>query len=75
MSEVTIHIPDDLANRMIAAGCDLSRKALQALTLEEYRNGRLTDPEFLRFLGFETRYETLGLQALRPAGKALHVAF
>lgn len=51
----TVQIPDDLARRLGEAGGDLSRRALEALALEEYKNGHLTKPELKRFLGFETR--------------------
>jgi Uncharacterised protein family (UPF0175) len=53
---VTIKIPDDVARRLAAAGGDLSRRALEALALEEYRRGTLTKPELRRLLGFATRY-------------------
>jgi hypothetical protein len=49
--DVTIHIPDDLASRL---GGNLSRRALEALALEEFRQGRLTRPELRRLLGFAT---------------------
>ena len=52
--DVTIHIPDDLAARL-AAGGDLSRRALEALAVEEFRSGRLTQPELRRLLGLSTR--------------------
>jgi hypothetical protein len=55
--EVTVHIPDDLVSRMNVAGVDLSRRALEGLALEEYRNGHISDPDLLRLLGFQTRYE------------------
>jgi hypothetical protein len=56
--DLTVHIPDDLAARLGAsAGGDLSRRALEALALEEFRGGRITKPELRRLLGFETRYE------------------
>lgn len=58
--QVTVDIPDDLAKRLEDAGGDLSRRALEALALEEYRGGRLTSPELRRVLGFETRYELDG---------------
>jgi hypothetical protein len=45
---------------MDVAGNDLSRWALEALALEEYRNGHLSGPELLRLLGFQTRYELDG---------------
>src|SRR3954451_13671774 len=50
--DVMIHIPDDLASRL---GSDLSRRALEALALEEFRRGRLTGPELRQLLGFATR--------------------
>jgi hypothetical protein len=52
--DVIIHIPDDLATRLGTAA-DLPRKALEALALEEFRSGRLTEPELGRLLGFATR--------------------
>jgi hypothetical protein len=48
--EVTVHIPDG----------DLSRRALEGLALEEYKSGRITEPELLLLLGFQTRYELDG---------------
>jgi len=53
---VTIKIPDDVADRLTAAGGDLSRRALEGLALEEYKQGNLTKPELRRLLGFSTRY-------------------
>ncbi len=58
--EFTVQIPDDLASRISADGGDLSRRALEALALEEYKSGHITDPELRRLLGFETRYELDG---------------
>jgi len=52
---VTVEIPDDLAKRLTAAGGDLSRRALEALALEEYKSGNLTKPELRQLLGYETR--------------------
>ncbi len=54
---VTVEIPDDVAQRLASAGGDLSRRALEALAAEEYRRGRLTRPELRRLLGFETGAE------------------
>jgi hypothetical protein len=53
--QVTVDIPDDLAERLRAAGGDLSRRALESFVLEEFRSGRLTKPELRRLLGFATR--------------------
>jgi hypothetical protein len=52
--DVTIHIPDDLATRLGTAG-DLPRRVLEALAVEEFRLGRLTQPELRRLLGLATR--------------------
>jgi hypothetical protein len=52
--DVTIHIPDDLATRLGTAG-DLPRRVLEALAIEEFRLGRLTQAELRRLLGFATR--------------------
>ncbi len=57
---LTVRIPDDLAERLAAAGGDLERRALEALVAEEYRAGRLTRPDLRRLLGFETGYEIDG---------------
>ena len=52
--DVTIHIPDDLATRLETAG-DLPRRIQEALAVEEFRLGRLTQAELRRLLGFATR--------------------
>jgi hypothetical protein len=53
---LVVHIPDDLAERLSAAG-DVERQAIEAIAVEAYRFGRLTKPELRRLLGFETRGE------------------
>jgi hypothetical protein len=58
--EVTVQIPDDIASRMTEAGCDLPRRALEGLALQEYKSGHITHPELRRLLGFGTRYELDG---------------
>jgi predicted HTH domain antitoxin len=40
--DVTLRIPDDVARRLAAAGGDVSRRALEALALEGYRDQTLT---------------------------------
>src|SRR5580658_9270585 len=52
---VTLQIPDDLAKRLTAVGGDLSRRALEAFALEEFKSGHLTKPELRELLGYETR--------------------
>jgi Uncharacterised protein family (UPF0175) len=53
--ELTVQIPDDLALRLGAGSGDLSRRALEALALQEYKAGRLSKAELRRLLGFVTR--------------------
>ena len=55
--DVTVHIPNDLASRLSAAGGDLSRRALEALAAEEYKRDRLTKPELQQLLGIETSFQ------------------
>ena len=45
---------------MSASGGDLSRRALEALALEEFKSGHITKPELRRLLGFGTRYQLDG---------------
>jgi hypothetical protein len=58
--ELTLHIPDDVAERLSAAGSDLSRRALEAFGLEEYKASRLSDSQLRQLLGFATRQELDG---------------
>src|SRR6266851_4656413 len=52
--DVTLHIPDELAQRLKAAGGDLSRRALEALALEEYKLGHLTAADLCGLLSLGT---------------------
>jgi hypothetical protein len=52
---VTIQIPDELACDLAASGGDLSRRALEAFALEEYKHGHLTRPAMRKLLGLATR--------------------
>lgn len=52
--DLTVHIPDELAQRLSPAP-ELERKALEALALEEFKLGHLTRPELRRLLGFGAR--------------------
>jgi hypothetical protein len=56
----TVEIPDNLVGQLNASGGDLSRRALEALALEEYGSGHLTEDELRRLLGFGTRYQLDG---------------
>jgi hypothetical protein len=51
--DIMVRIPDDLARRPGTAG-EIERRALEALAIEEYRLGHLTETDVRRLLGFET---------------------
>jgi hypothetical protein len=51
---LTVEIPDDVAQRLSTAGGDLSRRALEAFAAEEFRQGRLHKPDLRRLLGLTT---------------------
>ena len=57
---LTVEIPDDLANLLSANGGDVARRALEALALDEYKQGHLTEDALRRMLGFSTRYQLDG---------------
>jgi hypothetical protein len=57
---LTVEIPDDLAGQLSAVGGDLSRRALEAFALEEYKSGHLAEDALRRMLGFTTRYQLDG---------------
>jgi len=41
-TEITIHVPVEIAAHLAVDDDDLSRKTLEALAIEGYRNGRLS---------------------------------
>ena len=49
---VVIQIPDEVGKDLAAKGGDLSRRALEAFGLEEYKSGRLSRPAMRQMLGF-----------------------
>ena len=67
--EVSLQVPDDIAERLTASRTDLSRQALEALATAAYRAGILTAQEVERMLGFTSRWQTEAF--LRQAGAYL----
>ena len=59
--QLTVQIPDDIAQRLIEAGGDLSRRALEGMALEDFKTGNLNKPDLRRLLGFGTRWQLDGL--------------
>jgi DNA-binding transcriptional ArsR family regulator len=55
--QIGIELPEDIAEGLQAEWKDLPRHALEAIALEGYRSGALTESQVRRVLGFETRLE------------------
>lgn len=58
--DLTVVIPDDLADRLNVSAVDLSRRALEAFAAEEYKNERISKADLRRLLGFQSRDELDG---------------
>ena len=55
---VRITLPDDVSDRISHQRGDLSRCALEALAVESYREGLLTEAEVQRMLDLPSRWQT-----------------
>jgi hypothetical protein len=55
--QVAIELPEDIGQELRAKWQDLPRHALEALALEGYRSGALTESQVRRLLGFDTRWQ------------------
>jgi predicted HTH domain antitoxin len=56
--EVTINLPEDVAAVFLANGEDIEREVLEATALEGYREGKLSQAQVRRMLGFATDMQT-----------------
>ncbi len=56
--EITINLPEDVANVFLANGENIEREVLEATALEGYRSGKLSQAQLRRMLGFETDMQT-----------------
>ena len=52
--QVTIDLPEDIARTLQANGQDIERSMLEAIAVEGYRSGRLTQAQLRKMLGFQT---------------------
>ncbi len=57
--QFTVELPDELAGRVIPAGSDPARTALEDMAVEAYRARRLTEHQLATLLGMD-RYELDG---------------
>jgi hypothetical protein len=55
--QITLEVPEDIAEGLESRWNDLPRAALESLALEAYRSRALTAAEIRRLLGFETRMQ------------------
>ena len=64
---IKLDLPQEIAEALETEGRDLSRTALEALALEGFRSGKLSESQVRRLLDFRTRYEVDAfLRAWRP---------
>jgi predicted HTH domain antitoxin len=59
--EVTISLPEDISESLQGRWGNVPRHALEAIAVEGYRTGALTETQVRRLLGLETRFEIHGL--------------
>jgi predicted HTH domain antitoxin len=59
--QLTFDLPDEIAAALNAQWPDVPRQALEAVAVEGYRTGALTEGQVRRFLRFATRFEVHAL--------------
>ena len=55
--QVTLDLPDDISEALQGRWLDLAKQALEAIAVEGYRTGALTESQVRRLLGLESRFE------------------
>ena len=55
--EITIYIPEGLVRSLGQGSGGLSRRTLEALAMDGYRSGELTEEQVRRILGYGTRMQ------------------
>ena len=58
--QITLELPEDIAQRLESKWKDLPRAALESLALEAYRSHTLTLVQLRRLLGFQTPMQVDG---------------
>ena len=64
--QVTIELPDELADQIRKTSGDVARRVLEAFAIDSYRSAKLTGRQVRQLLGLETRFALDTL--LRQAG-------
>ena len=67
--QVTVDLPDDISEALERRSPDLHRQTLEAIAIDGYRTGALTEYQIRRLLGFESRFQVHAL--LKEHGVAL----
>ena len=58
--QITVTLPDELATPLLPPGQDPAQAALEAISLEAYRQRRITGYQLRMLLGISSRYELDG---------------
>jgi predicted HTH domain antitoxin len=58
---VTIELPEDISAALKEQWDNVPRRSLEAVAVEAYRTGALTESQIRRLLGFETRFQVHAL--------------
>lgn len=58
---VTIDLPEDSSDALTEQWGDVPRRSLEAIAVEAYRTGTLTESQIRRLLGFQTRFQVHAL--------------
>lgn len=59
--QVTLNLPDDISAALEGRWRDVPRQALEALAVEAYRTGALSENQVRRLLGLESRFQVHAL--------------
>jgi predicted HTH domain antitoxin len=58
---VTIQLPDDISAALEEQWDDVPRRSLEAIAVEAYRSGALSESQVRRLLGLESRFQVHAL--------------
>ena len=58
---VTIQLPEDISAALEEQWDDVPRRSLEAIAVEGYRTGALTESQIRRLLGLDTRFQVHAL--------------
>jgi predicted HTH domain antitoxin len=56
--QITIELPDDIANQLQLQPANISRRILELIAADNYRQGRIGAAQVRRMLDFSSRWET-----------------